>query len=101
MKLEEISQRYQVPLEKLNRLAKEGYFEGIKKMEDIEQLSCILTLEKIGFSSAQVQHYLKTANKAERRLCLYKQRDRILDQLHHAQACLSCIDFLVYELEES
>lgn len=112
MKLEEINQRYEVSLDKLRKFEDAGFFHDAMTCggcveyheEEIEALSCILSLDKLGMDMHTIQHYLclkhqGDCTKNERKKILLKQREIILNDLHDKQKCIDCLDYLIYELE--
>ena len=112
MKIEEVHQKYQVSMDKLKKFEEAGLFEDKKTCDgcceyqdqDIDKLSCILSLDKVGMDADTIQEYLNLerkgdTTKAQRKQLLRKQRDIMLNDLHDKQKCLDCLDFLIYELE--
>ena len=112
MKQDEINQRFQVPLNKQKKFEEAGLFEDTKTCDgcceyeekDIEKLSTILSLDKVGMLPKVIQHYLYLkqqgdTTKEERKQMLRTQRDIVLNDLHEKQKCLDCLDYLIYELD--
>ena len=61
------------------------------------------TLKDAGFDEATSACFLakKEQGRYQEGLCiLSKQRAKLLDELHHTQKQLDCLDFLIYQLRK-
>lgn len=114
MRLEEVSKRYQVLLEKLWQMEQAGLFYRVKKEqgvyvfsdEDIQLISRQLSLLDLGLRLEDIHAFLLMEEQGsttlqERKQCLLKQRKKLLCQLHEAQKSLDDLDAVVYKMEHS
>ncbi len=74
--------------------------------EDIDLLSDMLTLQKIGLSSKDIASYLECIrqgdiSKKKRVDMLRKHREGVMNELHGCQNSIDCIDYLIYELRDT
>lgn len=112
MKIREVSQKYNVSETTLRYYEKVGLFDEVKRVnkvrdydeKDIERLSLIMSLKKVGLHIEAILQYLYLTKDGEQtvneRLCiLSKQRQELMDQIHKYQKSLDCLDFLIYELQ--
>lgn len=112
MKIREVSQKYNVSETTLRYYEKVGLFDEVKRVnkvrdygeKDIERLSLIMSLKKVGLHIEAILQYLYLTKDGEQtvnqRLCiLSKQRQELMDQIHKYQKNLDCLDFLTYELQ--
>lgn len=73
---------------------------------DLEKLSMIMTLHDIGFSSAEVETYMrllldgKSMDKKQLEM-LNQKRDAILDRIHFREKQLERLDYLRYEINRN
>ena len=92
MTMEETSNRYQIPIKILQEYESWGLCNAVKKVigawkyddSDLENLSMIMTLHDIGFTTYEVETYmrllLEKENSEEERLDMLNQkRNKILD----------------------
>lgn len=92
MTMEETSNRYQIPIKILQEYESQGLCNAVKKVigawqyddSDLENLSMIMTLHDIGFTTYEVETYmrllLEKENSEEERLDMLNQkRNKILD----------------------
>ena len=105
MTMQEASERYHIPLYILQEYECWGLCHGCYNAADIQQLSLILTLYDIGFSSQQVEQYIRlvlsSQNTVEARLhMLNAERTRILDSIHQLQQQLDKVDYLRFKLSQ-
>lgn len=113
MTTHEVSEKYQISLAKLRKFECAGLFSSVLKngeeyiysADDINRLSEILTLYKIGMKISSIKKYLdlKYQNKGdieELKQMLNIERLKNLNQCHKRQENISTIDFLIYELEK-
>lgn len=113
MTTHEVSEKYQISLVKLRKFECAGLFSSVLRngeeymysAEDIERLSEILTLYKIGMKIPSIKKYLdlKYQNNCdieELKQMLNIERLRNLNICHKKQDNISTIDYLIYELEK-
>lgn len=114
MTMEEVSKAYGIPMSVLLEYERWGLCgEAEKRMgarhydeTDLERLSLILTLYDVGFSSGEIERYMRLAasdgdSMQERMAMLRKKRDGTLDELHFKQRQLDRLDYLRYRLAQS
>lgn len=112
MKIKEVSQKYNVTETTLRYYEKVGLFDEVKRInsvreyeeKDIERLSLIMSLKKVGLHIEAILQYLKLTKvgkeTANERVCILdKQRQELMDQIHKYQKNLDCLDYLIYELK--
>ena len=112
MTIQEASERYKIPLERLREYESWGLCGSVKKVmgmwqyddQDIERLSMIMTLHDIGFDSSEVEEYmrlfLKKEDTAEQRMqMLNRQRGITLDEIHLREKQLERMDYLRFKIE--
>lgn len=101
MTKQEIEQRFHVPervLEEYEKNIRSNSMEPYTD-NDLALLSQIVTLYEIGFSSGQVQEYLKTSEKSAQLVLLNQKRQELLNALHQQEERLDKLDFLRYKLQ--
>lgn len=111
MTMEETSNRYQIPIKVLQEYESWGLYNTIKKVigawqyddSDLENLSMIMTLYDIGFTTYEIETYmrllLEKGNSDEERLWILNQkRNKILDEIHFKENQLDRLDYLKYEI---
>lgn len=103
MNRQDVSQKLNVSLSLLKRYEKAGLFDQVKindgqyTNQDIQRLSLILSLEKVGLSLKQILEYI---NNEQKRLNILKyQRNHLLDVIHQNQKNLEILDCLIYHLK--
>lgn len=114
MTIQEASDRYQVPINILKEYESWGLCGAVKKVmgawqyddEDLERLSLIMTLHDIGFTTEEVETYmrltLEQANSERERLrMLNRKRDSALDELHFRERQLQRLDYLRHEIQKT
>ena len=95
MTMQEISERYRIPMDVLKEYEKWGLHNTIEKAldkqeyddQDIEQLSMIMTLHGIGFLNDEVESYMRMllkgeSTEAQRIEMMNKKRSATLDKIH-------------------
>ena len=95
MTIEEASERYGIPVSILREYESWGLCGAVKKVmgawqyddEDLERLSLILTLRDVGFTSDEVETYLRllleeAGSGQERLRMLNAKRSAALDEIH-------------------
>lgn len=112
MTIDEVSSRYQIPIEVLQEYERWGLCGVVKKVmdawqydeEDIQRLSMVMTLHDVGFSADEIESYMrllleKENSEAERMKMLDKHRDGTLDEIHFKQKQLDRLDYLRYKIQ--
>lgn len=114
MTINEASERYQIPLKVLKEYEEWGLCGAVKKVmgawqyddQDIERLSMIMTLHDIGFSSGEVETYMRLTlegehTEPERIAMLNRKRGETLDEIHFKEKQIAHMDYLRYEMQKS
>jgi Predicted transcriptional regulators len=114
MKIKEVSDKFNIPMTKLRYYEKIGLFNDVEKVngvreyedKDIKYLSLILTLKNAGFSKEVILKYIELSKRGnisniERINILKLQRQKLLDEIHHKQKNLDCLDYLIYDLKNN
>ena len=111
MTIYEPSARYQNPLEILLDYHRWGLSAPEKKVmgawqyddRDLELLSLIMTLHDIGFSTEEIETYMRlllegTHTDTARLQMLNRKRDAALDEIHFREKQLERLDYLRHEI---
>ena len=111
MTILEASERYQIPLEILREYERWGLCGAVKQVmgewqyddQDLERLSLILTLHDIGFTSEEVETYmrllLEQRGTGKKRLRMLEQkRKAALDEIHFRERQVARMDGLRHRL---
>ena len=114
MTMQEISERYRIPMDVLKEYEKWGLHNTIEKAldkqeyddQDIERLSMIMTLHDIGFLNDEVESYMRLllegeSTEAQRLDMLNKRRSATLDEIHFREMQLDRMDYLRHKIRES
>lgn len=112
MKIEEIRDFYNIPIETLQMFEQEGLFDAIAVQAgvrefcdcDIAFICRLLTLTRFGMKIEEIKEYLKeeaSGGKEKRCRLLRKQRANLLDMIHEKQKDIDCLDYLLYEIEHT
>lgn len=117
MTKEEACSRYKIPPELLDEYERWGLCGTVKKVmgawqyddSDLKNLSLIMTLHEIGFTSDEAETYMtlllkqdKSAEDDRQRLrMLQSKRGRLLDEIHFKEKYLSRLDYLAYQIEKN
>ncbi len=103
--IDEVSKKFNVAKTTLLSFEKDNLFDRSPEIsvyeysdKEIERLSLILSLKKIGLKKEKIGEYLKQ-NEIGRQQILTKQRQLILDDIHLQQKNLDVIDYLIYQLK--
>ena len=113
MTILEASERYQIPLEILREYERWGLCGAVKQVmgewqyddQDLERLSLILTLHDIGFTSEEVETYmrllLEQRGTGKKRLRMLEQkRKAALDEIHFREKQLDRLDYLRFKMKK-
>ena len=111
MTIYEASARYQIPLDILRDYERWGLCGAVKKVmgawqyddRDLELLSLIMTLHDIGFSTEEIETYMRlllegTHTDTARLQMLNRKRDAALDEIHFREKQLERLDYLRHEI---
>ena len=111
MTIDEVSERYQIPIKILKEYESWGLCGEVKKLmeswrydqTDIERLSLIMTLHDVGFTKEEVEKYMRLSllgeeTSAERMEMIRKKRNGTLDEIHFKQQQLDRLDYLRFEI---
>ncbi len=112
MTIDEVSKRYNIPLEILREYESWGLccsqdkVEGIWQYddEDIELLSMVMTLHDIGFEAQEIETYMRLlsegqSTRQQRLVMLNKHRKTTLDEIHLKETQLEHLDYLRYSIQ--
>ena len=113
MTIQEASRRYQIPIAILREYESWGLCGAVKKVmgawqyddTDLERLSTIMTLHDIGFTSEEVEAYMRLLLEREnsdgaRLRMLDRKREAALDEIHFRERQLERLDYLRHELRK-
>ena len=113
MTIKEASERYNIPMEILREYEGWGLCGAVKKVmgawqyddTDLEHLSIIMTLHDIGFSTEEVETYMRLLLEREdsdmaRLRMLDQKRIAALDEIHFRERQLERLDYLRHELRK-
>lgn len=113
MTIHEASERYKIPMKILKEYEAWGLCKAVKKVmgawqyddSDLERLSLIMTLHDVGFSSQEVEAYMRlflgeqeTKGQCMQMLC--RQRSTVLDEIHFREKQLERLDYLRHEIRK-
>lgn len=114
MTIQEASDRYQIPMNILKEYESWGLCGAVKKVmgawqyddEDLERLGLMMTLHDIGFTTAEVETYMRltlkqTDSERERLRMLNHKRDSALDKFHFRERQLQRLDYLRHEIQKT
>lgn len=114
MTKQEASERYQIPMHILSEYESWGLCGAVKEVmgvwqyddTDLERLSTILTLHDLGFTTAEVETYmrllLEQPHTEEQRLrMLEEKRAAALDEIHFKERQLQRLDYLRHEIRKT
>ena len=112
MTIQEVSERYHIPVEILKEY-ESWEINGSAKKEmgawqyddtDLERLSLIISLHDMGFESQEVESYMKLlgqeGTETQRMRMLNKKRYSILDNIHAQEKLLEQLDYLRYHIRK-
>ena len=114
MTIQEASERYQIPPSILREYERWGLCGAAKKVmgawqyddTDLERLSTIMTLHDIGFTTEEVETYMRllleeTDSCARRLRMLEEKRSAALDEIHFKERQLQRLDYLRHKLRST
>ena len=114
MTKEEASRQYQIPVSVLDEYERWGLYGAVKKVmgnwqyddTDLERLSIIMTLHDIGFTSGEVETYMRLLlegpHTAARRLAMLEEkRSAALDEIHFREHQLQRLDYLRHAIRKT
>ncbi len=112
MKIKEVSDKFNISMTTLRYYEKIGLFDDVKMVngvreyedKDIRYLSMIITLKNAEFSNDSILKYVELSKQGdisniERIHILKQQRQKLLDEIHHKQKNLDCLDYIIYDLK--
>ena len=114
MTTDEASRQYRIPIKVLKEYERWGLCGAVKKVmgawqyddTDIRRLSTIMTLHDIGFTTGEVETYMRLLlegdHKATQRLrMLEKKRSAALEEIHFKERQLQRLDYLRHEIRKT
>jgi DNA-binding transcriptional MerR regulator len=112
--IEEVFKQYHIPEKILKEYESMGLCKAVREVmgdwkyddEDLERLSMIMTLHDIGFTTEEVENYMKLliageSTEHERMIILNKKRSETLDDIHFREKQLDKMDYLRYEMRRN
>lgn len=114
MTQQEASEHYNIPVSILQEYESWGLCSAVKKVmgvwqyddEDLERLSTIMTLHDIGFTTEEVETYmrllLEQPDSDKKRLRMMEEkRNETLDEIHFHERQLQRLDYLRHEIQKN
>ncbi len=114
MTQQEASKHYNIPVSILQEYESWGLCGAVKKVmgvwqyddEDLERLSTIMTLHDIGFTTEEVETYmrllLEQPDSDKKRLRMMEEkRNETLDKIHFYERQLQRLDYLRHEIQKN
>lgn len=114
MTQQEASEHYNIPVSILQEYESWGLCGAVKKVmgvwqyddEDLERLSTITTLHDIGFTTEEVETYmrllLEQPDSDKKRLRMMEEkRNETLDEIHFHERQLQRLDYLRHEIQKN
>lgn len=114
MTQQEASEHYNIPVSILQEYESWGLCGAVKKAmgvwqyddEDLERLSTIMTLHDIGFTTEEVETYmrllLEQPDSDKKRLRMMEEkRNETLDEIHFHERQLQRLDYLRHEIQKN
>ena len=113
MTQQEASEQYNIPVSVLQEYESWGLCGAVKKVmgawqyddEDLERLSTIMTLHDIGFTTEEVETYMRllveqSDSEAKRLRMMEEKRNETLDEIHFHERQLQRLDYLRHEIQK-
>lgn len=114
MKIKEVSEKFNISITALRYYEKIGLLDDVKRVNgvreyedrDIRHLSVIITLKNVGLSNHSILGYIELSKQSdisniEKIHILKEQRQKLLDEIHHNQKNLDCLDYLIYKMKNN
>lgn len=114
MTIQEASENYQIPMHILREYESWGLCGAVKKVmgqwqyddTDLERLSTIMTLHDIGFTTEEVESYMRllleqSHTEQQRLRMLEEKRSAALDEIHFKERQLQRLDYLRHEIRRT
>ena len=114
MTIQEASKCYQIPMHILREYESWGLCGAVKKVmgawqyddTDLERLGTIMTLHDIGFTTEEVEMYVRVllegeTSCAQRLEMLERKRSAALDEIHFKEHQLQRLDYLRHEMRKT
>lgn len=114
MTIQEASDRYQIPVNILQEYESWGLCGAVKKVmgawqyddTDLERLSTIVTLHDIGFTTEEVEVYMRLLleqpnTEVQRLKMLEAKRNAALDEIHFKERQIQWLDYLRHEIRKN
>ena len=114
MTIQEASERYQIPMHILREYESWGLCGAVKKVvgdwqyddTDLNRLSTIMTLHDIGFTSSEVEVYMRLLldgkpSGTQRLRMLEEKRSAALDEIHFKERQIQRLDYLRHEIRKA
>ena len=114
MTQQEASEHYNIPFSILQEYESWGLCGAVKKVmgvwqyddEDLERLSTIMTLHDIGFTTEEVETYmrllLEQPDSDKKRLQMMEEkRNETLDEIHFHERQFQRLDYLRHEIQKN
>lgn len=111
MTLLEASEKYNIPPEILKKYENLGFYHNVKKVmgsqqlddSDIENLSLLMTLHDIGFTTQEAENYMRLkllsgAPDAKLLHLLNEKRSKVLEDIHFREKQLQRLDYLRHKI---
>lgn len=111
MKINEMSEKFNISLTKLRYYEKVGLIDNVKRVnnireyeeKDIERLKMVLALKESGLSIKEILTYInleKAKDKTDEKKDIFiKRRYKIIDRIHELEDNLKSIDYFIYKLD--
>lgn len=114
MTIQEASEHYRIPMHVLREYESWGLCGAVKKVmgdwqyddTDLKRLSTIMTLHDIGFTTEEVEAYMRLllegdSTCAQRLRMLEERRSAALDEIHFKERQLQRLDYLRHEIRKA
>lgn len=114
MTIQEASERYQIPMHILREYESWGLCGAVRKVmgqwqyddTDLERLSTIMTLHDIGFTTEEVEVYMRLLleqkhTERQRLQMLEERRSAALSEIHFKERQLWLLDYLRHEIRKA